>query len=158
MKLDWITERQNETGIGIQFRHYFIILIGIQFGIQFSLELGTVFYYWIVGIGIGLNDRTPKRNWNWNRIAAIATRLSNCIAKCLSVSFTEARRSTLDCRTGPISSIRRWAKPWEALLEVTRPVPRSWSSCCARDRDRISFPTRCLRRSSLALKRFLYTL
>ena len=27
------------------FHYYLIILIGIEFGIKFSLELGTVFYY-----------------------------------------------------------------------------------------------------------------
>ena len=29
----------------MDFYYYFIILIGIEFGIKFSLELGTVFYY-----------------------------------------------------------------------------------------------------------------
>ena len=56
----------------MDFYYYLVILIGIEFGIKFSLELGTVlFCYSIVRIRIG---RTRKRNWN--RIAAIAARRS----------------------------------------------------------------------------------
>ena len=40
--------------------YHFVASIGIEFGIRFSLELGTVFYYEIVGIGTGFNDQTRE--------------------------------------------------------------------------------------------------
>ena len=41
-----LLEFDSNTNINLtDFHYYLIILIGIEFGIKFSLELGTVFYH-----------------------------------------------------------------------------------------------------------------
>ena len=43
--LEFDTHIRDSNTNAMDFYYCFIILIGIEFGIQFSLELGTVFYY-----------------------------------------------------------------------------------------------------------------
>ena len=43
--LEWLEFDSNSSANITDFYYYFITLIGIAFGVRFSLEWGTVFYY-----------------------------------------------------------------------------------------------------------------
>ena len=62
-----LLEFDSNSNINIMdFNCHYIMLIGIEFGIEFSLKSDTVLNNQIVGTGNGFNGQTRKRKWSCN--------------------------------------------------------------------------------------------